>query len=335
MGLFDRIKQSAKDVTGLGLSGQEQYARAYSKGVFLQPPNYRSASKNFFEAQEKFEEEGNKAMALRAHANGVLYDFYSDRDVTSIDRIIDILSRLEEIERIGSQNETVRTDVLVKELSGFQAEAEASKTADHREKAVRFKEAGDHYLSLGKTRFTFLEAFKVEGPVDSGISRGYYSLAMSDYHMAMSHLRDDPDDAQDLLHRSLTGFRRSDDKGWASNVEGYLERLKKKRHCWMCSREVQGEDIYYKHYPSDLAPYYSKVLDRHEHDKGMLDLEGHVTVCTACGSMIEKQADHYASMRALEVRRWAEPIMDRHSGEIASLWSAVRSLESRIAFHNH
>ena len=40
MGFLDKVK----DATGIGLSADEQYRRAYEKGVFLQPPDYSAAS---------------------------------------------------------------------------------------------------------------------------------------------------------------------------------------------------------------------------------------------------------------------------------------------------
>jgi hypothetical protein len=87
MGILNKLK----DVSGIGLGAQEQYVRAFEKGVFLQPPDYAAASKHFMTANEKFEKEGNTEMAKRAKANSCLYELASAKSTAFLSRLTESL----------------------------------------------------------------------------------------------------------------------------------------------------------------------------------------------------------------------------------------------------
>ena len=159
-------------------------------------------------------------------------------------------------------------------------------------------------------------------------------MALADYWEALEKLRYDPDDARNMIQKSLSEFKQSRDLNWVNKADDYLNRLKISRHCWICQREVRGEDIYYKHYPSDIEPYHEKLIRDLKQDSGMLDRGDSITVCTACGSMVEKQADRYAKIRASEVRKWADGIFAKHSREIADLRSEISSLRAGMHASN-
>ncbi len=75
-GVLSKMKDLGKEM-GIGLNAQEQYYKAYEKGILLQPPDYPSAVKHFLAAKEKFIQEGNQAMAQHAQANAALYGWSS------------------------------------------------------------------------------------------------------------------------------------------------------------------------------------------------------------------------------------------------------------------
>jgi len=71
MSLLDKMKQNIRETTGYGLNAEEQYERAYQKGVFVK--DYNAAAENFNKALERFLQENNAEMAQRSRANSTLY----------------------------------------------------------------------------------------------------------------------------------------------------------------------------------------------------------------------------------------------------------------------
>ena len=65
----------------------------------------------------------------------------------------------------------------------------------------------------------------------------------------------------------------------------------------------------------------------------MIDNAGHVSVCTVFGSAIENQEDRYATMRADEVRVWADQLFNQTNDVLTNHNERLRALE-RVA-HRH
>ena len=90
---------------------------------------------------------------------------------------------------------------------------------------------------------------------------------------------------------------------------------------------MQGRNYHFRYYPAATSEYHRHVVEARKEDSGMLDRGGSVTLCTVCGSAIERQADEYASRRAHDVQAWAQELIASQATEIASLRSRVSSLE--------
>lgn len=330
MGLFDKMVKSAKNVTGLGLNAQEEYERAYAKGVLLSPPNYNAAVKNFRDAMVKFREEGNTVMSMRAEANHHLYDLVRSEDPGKIDDVLKSLDQVPEIERLGSDREMIRTDILRSELEGIRLELRGRKTEDLMDRIDLYMQASDLYFKTRKEGFHLIEIMKFKGPIDDRVSRAYYLKAMSSYYQGLVHIATSPDRTQSLFQRALMEFKQSKFHEMDDRLEEDISKLSKRRQCWICGREMQGESYNYEYYPADVSDYTKGVVEKLEQDPGMVEREGHVTVCMPCSTMVEKQADRYATMRSGEVRDWAEVRFSQMQSEIDSLRREVNS----VRFHS-
>jgi len=137
---LDKMKGVGKEM-GIGLNSNEQYNRAYQKGVLLQPPNYSEAAKQFAAASEKYLKEGNQGMAQRAQANALLYELVATGNQTLVPDTIKALEPLPEIERLGSQTEMVPTNPIVVELTALSYEIQANKDESNESKAQKYREA--------------------------------------------------------------------------------------------------------------------------------------------------------------------------------------------------
>lgn len=324
MGFLDKVK----DATGIGLSADEQYRRAYEKGVFLQPPDYSAASKHFSTAAEKFRKDGNTAWADRAEANALMYQLVETRDFSLLPALQKSLERIGEIERPASQEETIATLALIDELRALQSERRGDSAIDLGAKVSEYRNAAVLVTRLGTMPLTFADRLGLKGPTDKALMRGAYYNAMADYHSAFDTIASSPAKAQDSLHKAAVGFRHAQQPELVDMVELQIDDISTKRHCWTCGREMQGRNHHFRYYPAAIADYHRHVVEERREDTGMLDRGDSVTLCAVCGSAIERQADAYASRRAGEVQAWAQDLFANQAAEIAALRSRVSSLES-------
>jgi hypothetical protein len=323
MGFLDKVK----DATGIGLTADEQYRRAYEKGVFLQPPDYTAASKHFSVAAEKFRKDGKTAWADRADANALMYQLVATRDFSLLPALQKSLERIGEIERPASQDETVATLALIDELRALQSERRAELAADLAAKVSEYRNASVLVTRLGAVPLTFADRLGLKGPTDKAMARGVYYGALADYHSALDAIAASPERAEDSFHKAVVGFRHAQQTDLADMVETHIEDVQTKRHCWTCGREMQGRNYHFRYYPAATSEYVRRIVDSRKDDSGMLDHSDSVTLCSVCGSAIERQADEYASRRANEVRAWANQLFATQAAEIDALRSRVSSLE--------
>jgi hypothetical protein len=96
---------------------------------------------------------------------------------------------------------------------------------------------------------------------------------------------------------------------------------------------MQGRDYHYRYYPAATTEYARRIVADRKEDTGMLDREGAVAMCSVCGSVIEKQADEYATLRTQELRSWITPILDSHSNALQTLAARIARLESMAHTH--
>jgi hypothetical protein len=332
MGFLDKMKGLGKEM-GIGLSAQEQYYRAYEKGVLLQPPQYGSAAKHFATASEKFLKEGNQNMAQRAQANAALYGLVDSGDRSFIPEVIQVLEAVPEIERIGSRDEMIKTTPLIAELTALQYEHQAETCDSNTDKQAVYAKAADGFMKLGTSPLQIAEQLKVNGPKDKAMIRSFYCGALSDYYAAFSVVMESPTQAHDFLQKSAAGFRQAMVTDWSKTVDDYIKEISSKSHCWMCGREMQGNGFFYRYYPAITQKFHRHLLESSNEDLRMIDTPGKVTVCTVCGSAIENQADRYATMRANEVREWATAIFENHNERINDLVRAVNRLNQMAHTH--
>lgn len=332
MGIFDKVKAVGKEI-GIGLNAQEQYQRAYEKGVLLQPPDYSSAAKHFAKASEMFLQEGNEDMVKLAKANAALYELINKRDLNALPEVIQVLEPIDEIPRIGSQDEMIQTSLLITELRSIEYEHQAKKSDSNVDRNVQYMKAAEGFMKLGNTPLHISERLQLEGPVEKAMLRAFYCEGLSDYYSALSIVMSSPVQAHDNMQKAASSFRQAMASDWSKTVDDYITKVSSKSHCWMCGREMQGEDVFFKYYPAKTEDYHTRLLESSNDDLRMIDNADHVTVCTVCGSAIENQADRYATMRADEVRIWADELFKQTADVLKNHSERLRSLES--VAHRH
>jgi len=333
MGLMDKLKSGLKDATGLGLDATEQYQRAYTKGVYIE--DYESAISCFEKAAEKYEKAGEREGANQALANAAIYRLVATKNLELLPTVIEKLSTISEIEQLFTDKETVNTSVWIDELSAYNEARLGEASQDLLEKRDRYKTAGDLMLKVGAAPLTFAEKLNLDGPCDKAMIRSYYYAGHADHFDSHRLVYSVPEEAENALQKSMMRFKQANETEWSDKVEVMLNQVKAKRHCWMCGREMQGEEIHFRYYPTNITEYIKAQIQKNNEDAGMLDREKHVTICNVCGLTIEKQANHFAKMRAEEVKNWATEILGKHEERMDAIARRLSNLEESYRNHHH
>jgi len=240
--------------------------------------------------------------------------------------VIADLETLPEIEQFGTGKALLQTYPFVAELKAIQFEYQAEQVQSTDEKRELYSQARDLLMKLDNGALSFADKINVSGPVDKALLRACYYGAFSDFYGGIIESMISPATAHDLLKKSFKTFEEVGATDRSSEVKGYIDNIELKRHCWICGREMQGRNIHYHYYPTITTRYHINLLEASGDDIGMLDKNGYVTLCTVCGSMIEKQADIYSQKRAKEIVDWVSPILD----ELSSRMDYLERVQSEI-----
>lgn len=325
MSFFGKVKQA----TGIGLDGESLYRRAFERGVLT--GDQRGAAGMFRDAAAKLEKEGNAALAQRAAANSLVYAFLSGAGTSVLQPLRDALSRVDQIEQFGTAADFMPAQPLLDELDVRIAEAQivdstsAAAIAGHQRALAALQKILDRPLLTYAAAPLPSDGFACE----TAVARYAWHQGMSSHLQALTAVATSPVEAANDASAAEQAFRRSGDDERRRQCEQLAQSLMVRRTCWICHREMQGLGQYLDWYPSTVAPYTVAVLDRAGQDQGSVDvLHSRVIVCTPCGTLVQQQADRFATARANEVR-------DELGGQIAMLQAALADLDRRLRHHSH
>lgn len=322
MSLLDNIKKG----TGIGLTHSEHYTRAYERGVLLGPAKYGEAVTLFEEAARRAGQAGDQYLQLRASANAALYGYICSGGAQHLGTLAQTLPHLQEIEVIGSPNDMMPAGALMAEVAARLVEVEIGQMNgnDH----LRIANGHDRAAAAFKAFFMaplITYRFQSNDPhTETAQSRFFYHQGLSAWRQALAAVQSSPEAAAEHMGKALASFRQCNNSAWADDAQAWLANCRMKRTCWMCHRELQGATVHFKSYPATVSPYAIAVVTQLGQDASMLDQRGSVVLCTTCGSVVERQAEAYANMRAMELRTL-------YDAQIAALSEAVTQLSRRLA----
>jgi hypothetical protein len=331
MGLMGSLKKA----TGIGLSANEHYDRAYEKAVLLGPANYPKAVELFQVAAAKAGEAGDAQTQARSRANAALYSFITTGNEQSLNALRETLPLLQEIEQIGLRTETMATAPLLAEVEARLTECALSRARDsgHRALSGAHAACADSFHKLSNAQLITYQHQATDQHRDTALSRFFFHQGMASWHEASAVVGESPETAAEHMAKALNAFRQCGDEN-ASQAQTWLTNCRLKRTCWMCHREFQGATIHFRTFRSSVTPYAESVVRQLGQDVSMIDLQGEtVTLCGPCGSMVENVADQFAVKRMQELRSEVKRAVDSISDALAVLSARVERLES--AAHRH
>jgi hypothetical protein len=325
MGFLDKVKSA----TGLGLTSDESYHRAYEKGVLL--GKYAEASELFGKAVEKYVEAGRTREAQRARANQFLYDFIANRNLSHVDQILGALSGMEEIEELGSETEMIPAVELATEFEARRIEIQIPAAGDDHEKAQALHgSAAEMFQKIMKLRLRTYKYVPVGDHNETAEERYFLHRGHCSYHHALALQDADPMGAIEKLNESALAFKRAKDESLRTKVDSILSNLRLKRTCWLCHRELQGLGLNIDYYPASITHYGRDVVARLGQDVTTIDAEkNRIAVCLSCATMIRAQADVFALMRTGELRQELGSKVEALVNQMHNVMLRVDKLERR------
>lgn len=307
---------------GLGRGADGKYQRAFEKGVLL--GDYDNAIRSFLDAAKEYEKQGDLESKNRALANARLYEYIRTGKPTPLTRLIEHLSQIDEIECIGSATETMPTAPLVAELEARRAELDIEKlghgTAHDTLARAHDKAQAKFEPLLSQKLVTYPYVVKDEIG-DLGENRHYYHAGKASWHRAQAMVPLDPSAAADEMSQAVMYYRRAAYKQGEEAANRALANLRLERTCWICGREMQGQDINFSYIPTQVSPYHSDLLQKVGQDCSSLDLaNSRVALCVVCKGLISCLANTIAG----EIAAFK---MQELQGEIRRLSDRIEKLE--------
>ena len=290
----------------------DEFQKAYEKGVNLGRAYWPTAVSHFQEAAVHYTEGGNVQKANQAKALALLFSALNSKDPNLWGQVSTAMSTCGDADlNVGfvANSSKIAAESLVasKEystMSQFSPDsASVSEVSDLRDLAQR-------YLELVGTD---LVIWKLMGQTIDPQRRAYYLLGLASLVEANSVVNSDPKKSASLLSEAVAQLDLAGDDYRNVRPATLAERdnATKIGKCWFCGREVQGLTFHYVALKADVTgdtrTLYGSGLPA--------SLEGNnVLACMACYSAVRNVSDQIASMYyqkvLLELRALSQRVSD-------------------------
>ena len=321
------IINKVRRTIGLGPNENELYRRAFEKSSRYA---FHEAVDYFKEAADRFAEKGDQEWADRAEANALLYQYVGSEKSNTLSSLLQALSKLQHIERIGIQTEMMPIEPLRLELQCRQVEKQIAQTSkdDIWQLCKLHLDASNAFRAMGRYPLLTYEYKKSgDGHDGSAAERYHYHYGMYQFYEALLAKDRDPDAATNHLVLARAAFHNCNDQSRWQVVTELFEKWSTKRICWFCGREVQGAELHFFMCKATVTPYTQQLLETAGHDTSMIDItNSKVAVCTSCLSIISFKAIEEAEKVRQDLSRQLQEARD----EVQTLKTRLSQLEQRM-----
>lgn len=309
---------------------QEEFTKAYDKGVNLGPDKWQDASNSFADAAKHFAEAGNPQKSNEAYALATLFYALVRRDAESWRNCSEAMARIGDTPvNVGftasSAAIAVQARVIQEDIIATSAVNSESKDTSRVE---GLKTLAQKYLDLTGEDLVVWKLMKAELDPQR---RAYYLLGLASLVEANSLMDSDPRKAVSLLSESATQLEMAgvDPMNLRAITKVKRDNASKVAKCWFCGREVQGMGTHYMLLQASVSNYtrqkYGSEIPQ--------SIDGaHVVACESCSSSIRMVADAFARMYYERAVAEMHEIAQRLDARIASLETQVRGLKARVPY---
>jgi len=307
---------------------QEEFTRAYDKGVNLGPQKWQDASTSFTDAAKHFAEAGNPQRSNEATALAWLFYALVHNDPASWYNCSEAMSKIGDTQinigfaassvAIASQAKVIQLDMLT--TSGINSDSQDTSRVE------ALKSLAQRYLELTGEDLVVWKLMKAELDPQR---RAYYLLGLATLVQANNLMDSDPRKAVSLLSESATQFEMAgvDPMNLRAITKAKRDNASRVAKCWFCGREVQGMGTHYVLLQATVSNYtkqkYGSEIPQ--------SIDGaHVVACESCSSSIRMVADAFARMYYERAVTEMHEIAQRLEARITASESQVRSLKARV-----
>ncbi|MEM0014844.1 MAG: hypothetical protein QXS42_04930 [Zestosphaera sp.] len=138
----------------------------------------------------------------------------------------------------------------------------------------------------------------------------------------------EPDKAVELYSEALAFLQQSTPEV-RDHVNGKIVKLSKSTRCWVCHREIQGEEVNYIYLPASINEY---IKSRYGREAPYMIEGGGIAVCRVCYTMVRDLSDriarNYYDLALKEMRMMEE----RLNARIRELQSRIELMRTTVRF---
>ncbi len=309
---------------------QDEFSRAYSKGVNLGPEKWEEASNLFSSASKHYSEVGDSQRASECLALSSLFFALVHGDAQSW------LRCSEGMKVVGSRQVNVGFAANADDI-GRQAQVlfddlviTGPLNSDSRDasKVGILRKVAQEYLELIGSELVIWKLMKAELDPQG---RAYYLLGLASLVEANSVMETDPAKGVSLLSESATHFEMAgvDPMNLRAMTKAKRDNASLVAKCWFCGREFQGLGTHFVLLQATISNFTKQKYGT----EFPPSLDGqHVNACEGCATSIRTVADNYAKMYYEKALAEMRHIEERLDARMNQLQGEINSLRSRITF---
>ena len=189
--------------------------------------------------------------------------------------------------------------------------------------ASKYEEVGNRLLAEGSRRLIIEDYLKIHDPLST---IGFRLLGYSRIIRALKVETDNPAKAVELYSDALAYLQQAPAEV-KKFVDSRIGKLSKTTKCWVCHREMQGEEINYIYLPASINRY---IIEKYGNDSPYLMNDGAIAVCRVCYTMIYNLSDALAKNYYEQAMRALREVEARLNARISMLEAKLMSLSVRV-----
>ncbi len=296
---------------------------------FLKQGEFSKALNNFEKATEKFRKEGDVQNGENSNAFAKLLKIHSNKNDPNV-----YISASEALQPLGdielkfgvrdvkASNIANECSVKAEELSILTLPTDDLSSLEKRGRELQ--EMGTKYQSsIGTNVMIIPEIF--EKKKITGIQHAYALAAEGQENLAEAIVWSDPKKAAEYYQTAANYRRQIGEQNKEKSDTGKVQQFKKAAKCWLCGREIYGEDIHFFPMRSDITEFQRKSKEssplpsKHES-------ENMIYACRACHEAISKKADEIADHYHQIAIAYTNDVKDELQSQINQIERALRNL---------
>ena len=315
--MLDKLRKA----TGLGLSADEKYERAFDNGVLLR--QNRAAIDLFEAARSDAEKRGAQPLAKRAEANKLLYTFIENRDLHALGRLMPVLAEIEEIEAPGSKSDFIRASDLRQEIEARLAHQAIRNQQWGADPIAAHQAAAALFQRLFGRKFVLLPYHWPSPGLETPERLFFYHSAEAAYLQSHDVWKESPDRCGELLTRAISYYQQAGHDRITPELTDFRDRLRRRQTCFLTHLRLQGEGLHYRRYRVPLEPYVLAQIEEQGRKEGNVDSDrSEVVISALVAALIEEVA---ANRAKLMIDAYHEQVSSR----LNSLSARLNALENQ------